>query len=282
MNKRLYSLLFVSLISIHSMSAESTKQDNLETLFSLMNNKDQSCNAMMPLLAPIFEQYSFKDEKTKNEAKTKSFDAWWLEIKKEFITSYDKHFDASEIQELIKFYSSSIGKKFSEKGAALGLEMNKAGARLLPIIQETVAAVSPQPVQESNKTQEHASKWVTNLEDLTKKSETSAEEVFEQAIKHEGLTVIKFSATWCGPCKKYISTFNDVAEHNQEITVDGKTISVKYLAIDIDTFPKIAQMCKATSVPTTLFYKHGKQAASLIGARDKETIVNKLQEVAKN
>lgn len=60
--------------------------------------------------------------------------------------------------------------------------------------------------------------------------------------------VIKFYATWCGPCKIYGKTWNKVS---QELINDAEFIEVN---IDKDT-DGLAAKYKVQSIPTTIILK---------------------------
>lgn len=56
-------------------------------------------------------------------------------------------------------------------------------------------------------------------------------------------TVIKFSATWCEPCKKLKPVFDKVV---------SKMNNVKAIEIDVESEPNITSSYKLRSVPTIL------------------------------
>ncbi|MCL4360922.1 thioredoxin domain-containing protein [Candidatus Dependentiae bacterium] len=280
MNKPLFYLLFITQI-FHGgyMFAENTKLQNIDNLFYLMNDKSKFEAAMMPVITSLVDQVSFKDEQLKNECKSKTFDKFFENIKKQYIIAYDKTFDESEIQELLNFYMSKTGKKFIGKATELSAGMGNVFASLQEIIQEIAAEANPEIKAETKKVEEHKSEFVTDFASLVKSENDNTEEIFANEIK-DGMTVVKFSAKWCPPCKTYAPVFSKIAENNKEITVNDKKVAVKYLAIDVDRFQKVAQNCKIMSIPTTIFFKDGKQVASMTGARDEITVVKKLQELA--
>lgn len=106
--------------------------------------------------------------------------------------------------------------------------------------------------------------------------------MFNQAIQHDGLTIVKFSAIWCGPCKAYAPIFDEIAEQLPEVSIGGEKVAVKYLSIDIDATPIIGKDCSITSVPTTIFYKNGKQVDSKTGSLTKEILASQIEELIKS
>ena len=70
------------------------------------------------------------------------------------------------------------------------------------------------------------------------------------------LTIAKFGAEWCGPCKKLDPIIDELAKDNPE---------VKIVYVDIDNDSALAAEYGILSVPTTLFFKAGKVMSSIIG-----------------
>ena len=65
------------------------------------------------------------------------------------------------------------------------------------------------------------------------------------------IEVLKFSATWCGPCKVLASTLKDV---------------VGITNIDIEKDMETARKYNVRSVPTLVFLRDGKEVHRLSGA----------------
>lgn len=57
--------------------------------------------------------------------------------------------------------------------------------------------------------------------------------------------VVDFNATWCGPCKQFKPIFDVMAEK-----YDGK---VRFISVDVDKCPKVANQYQVQSIPTILF-----------------------------
>ena len=57
--------------------------------------------------------------------------------------------------------------------------------------------------------------------------------------------VIDFWATWCPPCRKFKPIFNNLAEK-----YNGQ---VKFISIDVDKAPQLAEQYEVASIPTILY-----------------------------
>ena len=85
-------------------------------------------------------------------------------------------------------------------------------------------------------------------------------------IVNNGLVVVDFFATWCGPCKMLSPVLEDVA----------RDMNIKIVKVDIDDHLDIAKRFGIMSVPTLLVYKDGNVVDKLVGFMPKELIENKL------
>jgi thioredoxin 1 len=83
------------------------------------------------------------------------------------------------------------------------------------------------------------------------------------------LLVIKFGATWCGPCVKIAPFYEELA------TKEEYTDKVLFYECDIDEAEELADYCDINVVPTFQFYR-GKLLEELTGA-DPESITACLE-----
>jgi len=94
---------------------------------------------------------------------------------------------------------------------------------------------------------------------------------FGQEIeKHDGLAVVDFWATWCGPCR-IISPILD----QLSVEYEGK---VKVSKMDVDANIKTASRFNVRSIPMLLFFKNGKVVDQIIGAVPKHMIQSKFEQ----
>lgn len=61
--------------------------------------------------------------------------------------------------------------------------------------------------------------------------------------------VIRFTATWCGPCKVYAPTFERVA---------SETAGVQFKTVDVDSGDPLVMELGIRNVPTTVVLENGK------------------------
>ena len=95
------------------------------------------------------------------------------------------------------------------------------------------------------------------------------DDTFEAEIeKHDGLAVVDFWATWCGPCRQIAPILDQLATEYA-----GK---VKVAKLDVDTNIRTASRFNVRSIPLLLFFKDGKVVDQIVGAVPKVHIETKL------
>ena len=91
----------------------------------------------------------------------------------------------------------------------------------------------------------------------------SASDFEEEVLKEKGVVVVDFWATWCGPCKM-------IAPIVEEL--DEEMSNVKFVKVDVDKNPQIANQYKIVSIPTLKIFKDGKLINTLIEFKTKDAL----------
>lgn len=86
-----------------------------------------------------------------------------------------------------------------------------------------------------------------------------------QTTIDNGLVLVDFFATWCGPCKMLSPVIAEIAEES-----NGKYTVAK---ADVDELGDEAAALGIMSVPTIVLFKDGKEKDRIIGLRSKEDIL---------
>lgn len=74
---------------------------------------------------------------------------------------------------------------------------------------------------------------------------------------NNGISLVKFAATWCAPCKTVASTIQKVQPEFENIN---------FQEIDVDDVPSLAKDYKIRSVPTVILFKDGAEVTRMVGA----------------
>lgn len=90
------------------------------------------------------------------------------------------------------------------------------------------------------------------------------ESEFLREIK-EGVVVVDFFASWCGPCRMMGAVLEEVDKE-----LNGKA---KILKVDVDQSQNLARQFGVMSIPTIVVFKDGKQVHKQIGFVPKERLV---------
>jgi Thioredoxin domain-containing protein len=91
----------------------------------------------------------------------------------------------------------------------------------------------------------------------------------EQVLSQNELVIIKFSATWCGPCKRLTPIFDKIS-HNVTITC---------IEIDVDACQEIAQKYAIRSMPTLIFIRNGNVLARTTGTMTYHELREKIRSI---
>jgi len=87
---------------------------------------------------------------------------------------------------------------------------------------------------------------------------------YKQVVENKGLTLVKFWADWCQPCRLLTPKLNKLSgEYADELTV---------FTLDIEANPNTAELYQIKSIPTLLLFKSGMVIGRLVGNADTDDI----------
>jgi thioredoxin 1 len=86
------------------------------------------------------------------------------------------------------------------------------------------------------------------------------------------VTVKKFSAEWCGPCRVLAPVMNEIK---------GQFSNVKFEEYDIDVYNEVTEQYGVRSVPTVIIEKDGVELQRFSGLSSKIAYINAINEAVK-
>ena len=71
-------------------------------------------------------------------------------------------------------------------------------------------------------------------------------EQFNSTVRGEGITLVDFWASWCGPCRRFGPVYEQASEANPDIT---------FAKVDTETEQGLARALGISSVPTLMAFR---------------------------
>jgi len=98
--------------------------------------------------------------------------------------------------------------------------------------------------------------------------EVNLKKDLEEILNNEENVFVKFSTSWCGPCKILSQTLKQIeTDFNQ----------VKFVEIDVDEAEDdFASTFQVMSVPKVMLFKNNKCVDTFVGALPKNSLVQKI------
>ena len=95
------------------------------------------------------------------------------------------------------------------------------------------------------------------------------EHEFDATLDPERLTMVDFSATWCGPCRRLAPILGELA---------GEMPQVDFLELDVDRSQEIAMRYGVQAVPTMIVLRSGRVIDRFVGLRSKSELAERLRQ----
>ena len=100
----------------------------------------------------------------------------------------------------------------------------------------------------------------------------SGSKIAEETAAKDKLSLVDFSAEWCGPCKMLHPVLNSLTKELSD--------KVNFLTVDIDKDPAAANQFGVRGVPTMVIFHGGKEIDRMVGFRDKASLKKDLEALA--
>ncbi|MFJ8063252.1 MULTISPECIES: thioredoxin [Psychrobacillus] len=97
------------------------------------------------------------------------------------------------------------------------------------------------------------------------------DQTFSQEIE-EGLVLVDFWATWCGPCKMIAPVLEEMDAEMSD--------KVKIVKVDVDENQATASQFGIMSIPTLVLFKDGQPVDKAVGFQPKEALVQFVEKNA--
>ncbi len=91
---------------------------------------------------------------------------------------------------------------------------------------------------------------------------------FEEQTK-DGIVVVDFFATWCGPCRMMSPILEEVQEE-----LAGK---VKIFKVDVDESEELARKFGVMMIPTIVILENGEQREKHVGLWQKDDMLDEIK-----
>lgn len=91
----------------------------------------------------------------------------------------------------------------------------------------------------------------------------------KSVLKSDKLTLVDFSAPWCGPCRKMVPVLEQIQNEMPD--------SVKIVKVDTDKSPSLASEYGVFSLPSLLLFKDGEVKEVMVGLMPKNSVISNIK-----
>jgi thioredoxin 1 len=98
-------------------------------------------------------------------------------------------------------------------------------------------------------------------------SSIQSKEHFHSIVSTYSKVIIKFTASWCKPCKNIHPLYEQLALEYSTITPEEKN-KIHFCIVDVDEVEDVGSICNVSAMPTFIFFHQGQKISSIQGANE--------------
>lgn len=99
-------------------------------------------------------------------------------------------------------------------------------------------------------------------------------EEYDSVVSSDGLVLVDFWASWCGPCKMMAPILEQLAEQNRDV--------LSVVKVNADDQPELLDRFGISSIPTILVYANGTIVKTIVGAKPLPALSQDIDEFLNN